>query len=162
MIEVLARGVAIGALAALGAGFWTGGAGQPVRLAGVLFCIGVIAYTINSSPQLRHAAGWTLPLFHFFALGGAGLFWLFIVTLFEDRPVSPLTLAPAWPADRDRRPRHRSQRPLQQGVWIVHNLVEVALSVHALYVIYAAGAAIWSRRAAACAARSWRRDALRR
>ncbi len=135
MIEVLARGVAIGALAALGAGLWTGGAGQPVRLAGVLFCIGVIAYTINSSPQLRHAAGGILPLFHFFALGGTGLFWLFIVALFEDRPVSALTLAPAFLMTAIGVIGIATTGALQQGVWVFHNVVEAAFSGHALYVI---------------------------
>lgn len=135
MIEVLARGVAIGALTALGAGLWTGGAGQPVRLAGALFCIGVIAYTINSSPQLRHAAGWTLPLFHFFALGGTGLFWLFIVALFEDRPVSALTLAPTLLLTGIGVLGIAATGPPQQGVWVFHNMVEAALSGHALYVV---------------------------
>jgi AraC-like DNA-binding protein len=134
LIEMLARGTAIGAMAAMGAGLWTGGAGQPARLAGALFCIGVIGYTLNSSPQALHAMGWLHWPIHFIALGGVGLFWLFIVALFEDQRVSPRTLAPwgvltvvglvaiNWGAQ-------------QRTLWIIHNLIEAAFSFHALYVV---------------------------
>jgi AraC-like DNA-binding protein len=135
VLETLFRGIAIGAIAATGAGLWSGGGRSPARLAGVLFCVGVIAYAINSSPQLSDAIGWALPLAHFIALGGAGLFWLFIVALFDDQPVAPRTLAPwalltalglvGWAApDTGGR-----------GVWIVHNLIEAGFAAHALYVI---------------------------
>jgi AraC-like DNA-binding protein/NADH:ubiquinone oxidoreductase subunit K len=133
ILDILSRGVAIGSIAAMGAGIWSGGAGRSARIAGVVFCAGVIAYVINSSPQLAHAVGLALAPLHFMSLGGAGLFWLFIVTLFEDRPISPQTLLP-WAlltmvgligmiAVRN------------QAVWVLHNLIEASFALHALVVI---------------------------
>lgn len=137
MLEIMSRGVAIGAMAALGFGLWAGRAGQPARLAGPLFSFSVLAYVINSSPLLTHAFGAALMIpIHFAALGGTGLFWLFIVALFEDRAVSPHTLIPwalltgigliGWFAPR----------PVQEPVWLIHNLVEAGFAAHALYLIW--------------------------
>jgi AraC-like DNA-binding protein len=141
-IEMVARGIAIGALAAMGAGFATGGVKSPARLAGVLFCIGTIGYTINSSPMLHEAMPWASIPAHFVSLGGAGLFWLFIVTLFEDRPVSPVTLAPWALLTVVGFIGIITPPSVRPAVWIAHNLVEAGLSLHALYVV----------------ARSWRGD----
>jgi AraC-like DNA-binding protein len=138
-LEMIARGIAIGALLAMAAGFVFAGLRQPTRLAGLLFTLGVIAYVLNSSPVIHDALGAARPLdlaVHFFSLGGGGLFWLFIVTLFEDRLVSPSNLAPwfiltvvgligiAIPA------QHRP------AIWIVHNLIEAGFAIHALFVVW--------------------------
>jgi AraC-like DNA-binding protein len=138
-LEMVARGIAIGALLAMAAGFALGGLRQSVRLGGFLFATSVIAYAINSSPVMHEALrsfqalDW---LIHFFALGGVGVFWLFIVTLFEDRSVTPIALAPwfvltgigllgiAKPTD---------ERPI---LWVVHNLIEVAIAAHALFIVW--------------------------
>jgi AraC-like DNA-binding protein len=134
-MELILRGVAIGALIATAAGLWRAGKGHSARLAGVLFSVSVLAYTLQSSAESRLAIGPVEPIVHFMALGGSGLFWLFILALFDDREVSPLTLAPfvgltllglfGWLGPRD----------LQPTVWIIHNLIEVGFAAHALFVI---------------------------
>lgn len=134
-LELILRGVAIGALIATAAGLWRAGKGHSARLAGVLFSVSVLAYALQSSAESRLAIGPLEPIVHFLALGGSGLFWLFIVTLFDDRDVSPATLAPfagltllglfGW----------LGPSSLQPSVWIVHNLIEVAFAAHALFVI---------------------------
>jgi AraC-like DNA-binding protein len=134
-MELILRGVAIGALIATAAGPWRAGKGHSARLAGVLFSVSVLAYTLQSSAESRLAIGPVEPIVHFMALGGSGLFWLFILALFDDREVSPLTLAPfvgltllglfGWLGPRD----------LQPTVWIIHNLIEVGFAAHALFVI---------------------------
>ncbi|MGH6949634.1 MAG: helix-turn-helix domain-containing protein [Vitreimonas sp.] len=134
-LELLLRGVAIGALVATAFGLWRGGAGQPARVARVLFAVSVAAYTLQSSPLARDAIAPIEAPIHFMALGGAGLFWLFIVTLFEDWRITPAALAPfvglsalglvGWLAPG------RAQPP----IWLVHNLIEVGLSAHALFVV---------------------------
>jgi AraC-like DNA-binding protein len=134
-LELILRGVAVGALIATAVGLWRGGKGHAARLAGVLFSLSVIAYTLQSSAFARAAVGPFEPVVHFMALGGSGLFWLFIMALFDDREVSPLTLAPfagltllglfGW----------LGPRGLQPGVWIIHNLIEVGFAAHALLVI---------------------------
>lgn len=134
-LELLLRGVAIGALVATMAGVWRGGKGHPARIAGVLFALSVIAYALQSSEHSRATMGTLEPIAHFLALGGSGLFWLFIVTLFDDRKISLPTLAPyggltllgliGWFGPRD----------MQPIVWIIHNLIEVGFAIHALVVI---------------------------
>ncbi len=135
-LEILARGIAIGALVAIASGLWSGGARQPARLAGLLFCAGVSAYVINSSPQLTSAFEPAMAPIHFAALGGAGLFWLFIVALFEDRAVSPRTLAPWALLTAIGLIGWLGPKPAREAVWLVHNLVEAGFAAHALYVIW--------------------------
>ncbi len=134
-LELILRGVAIGALVATAASLWRGGKGHSARLAGVLFSLSVIAYTLQSSAYSRAAIGPFEPVVHFMALGGSGLFWLFILALFDDREISPLTLSPfvgltllglfGW----------LGPQTLQPSVWILHNLIEVGFASHALFVI---------------------------
>ncbi len=134
-LELILRGLAVGALIATAVGLWRGGTGRSARVAGVFFSLSVIAYALQSSALSRAAIGPSEPLVHFMALGGSGLFWLFIIALFDDRDVSPATLAPfagltllglfGW----------LGPNSLQPSVWVVHNLIEVALAAHALFVI---------------------------
>jgi AraC-like DNA-binding protein len=134
-LELILRGAAIGALIATAFGLWRAGKGHAARLAGVMFSVSVLAYTLQSSAESRLAIGPIEPIVHFLALGGSGLFWLFIVALFDDREISATTLAPfagltalglfGWLGPRD----------LQPSFWIVHNLIEVTLAAHALFVI---------------------------
>ena len=141
-LEMLARGIAVGALVAMIAGLWSSGGGRSARLAGTLFCFGVIAYVLNSSPQLRNAVGWALPPIHFAAFGGVGLFWLFIVNLFEDRTISLRTLIPWALLTVVALVGASTSGQVQTIVWVTHNLVEAGFALHALFVI----------------ARSWRGD----
>lgn len=142
VLEVLVRGIAVGALAAMGFGFWRDGAGRPIRVAGILFCIGTAAYALNSCPLLIPALGWFIWPVHILAIVGGALFWLFIITLFEDRPLSPLLLAPVAVMMVIGLAALFSQPPLRRFMWIAHNTVQTGLAVHALFVI----------------ARSWRGD----
>lgn len=134
-LELMARGVAIGATATLGAGLWASQAGKSVRIAGALFSASVIAYAINSSPILVHAVGWVEPLIHFMALAGAGLFWMFIVALFEDRPLSWTLFAPWALLTGVGLLGMTIPTPQNSSIWVVHNLIEAALGAHALFVI---------------------------
>ena len=138
---LLLRGVAIGALAATLAALWRNG--QPsIRLAGLLLTLSAASYVLNSSAFTRDQLGpLTIPV-HFMALGGAGCFWLFIVTVFEDRPVSPLTLIPAGVLTALGLVGWLGRQGMSSPVWISHNLIEAGFAVHALVVI----------------ARSWRGD----
>lgn len=134
-LELILRGVAIGALVATMAGLWRGGKGHSARIAGVLFAISVIAYVLQSSAMSRAAIGPFEPVAHFLALGGSGLFWLFIVTLFDDREVSPLLLTPFAGLTLLGLIGWLGPAPIQPGVWIVHNLIEIGFAAHALLVI---------------------------
>lgn len=135
-LEVLLRGAAIGALIATGLAFARSNASASVRAAGLLFCVSVVAYVVNSSPTLRQCPpvlGWPLT---FLGLGGGGYFWLFVYTLFEDRRIAPLTLLPAAVLTVIGLAGIGVGPPSNAPIWIVHNLVEIALSLHAFFIIY--------------------------
>ena len=134
--ELVLRGMAIGALAANGVAFFRGGTNTSIRIAGTLFFASIIGYVINSSHFLHGSLGIYGWLPHLLALGGGGFFWLFVVTLFQDRPISAETLAPAAFLTALGFVGLTVGIPARQYVWIAHNLVEMALSFHALYVIY--------------------------
>ncbi|MBC7768357.1 MAG: AraC family transcriptional regulator [Phycisphaerales bacterium] len=135
------RGFAVGSLAAISAGLWRSGQAS-IRIAGLLLTVSAAAYVLNSAALTRDSLGIAEIPVHFFALGGAGCFWLFIVTLFEDRPISPLTLAPAGLLTAVGLAGWLGRQEMSSPVWIGHNLIEAALAIHALFVI----------------ARSWRGD----
>ncbi len=134
-LEVLTRGIAVGALTVMSFAFWRDGAGKPIRIAGVLFCIGTAAYALNSCQALIPALGWFIWPVHIFAMGGGALFWLFIITLFEDRPLSPLTLAPWGVMTAIGLVAMFSQSPTRNALWILHNVLQTLLALHALFVI---------------------------
>ncbi|MBY0564127.1 MAG: helix-turn-helix transcriptional regulator [Hyphomonadaceae bacterium] len=140
VLEMMARGVAIGALAAMAAGFARRQGSS--RLAGLLFAFSTIAYAINSSPQLINAIGPLSNVVHFASFGGTGLFWLLIVSVFEDRPVDWRTLSPWIGLTLLGLVGVLTPRPSANAIWIVHNLIEAGFAFHALYVV----------------ARSWRGD----
>lgn len=135
------RGMALGALAATAAALWRSGQ-TSIRIAGLLLTLSAAAYTLNSSAFTRDTLGFADVPVHIFALGGAGCFWLFIVTLFEDRPVSPMTLAPAGLLTALGLVGWLGRQEMSSPVWIGHNLIEAGFAIHALFVI----------------ARSWRGD----
>ncbi|HYD89673.1 MAG TPA: helix-turn-helix domain-containing protein [Vitreimonas sp.] len=142
VIELLLRGIAIGALAATAVGLWRGGHGQPARIAGVLLALGVAAYALQSSPAAHDAIRPIAPIVHFLALGGGGLFWLFVVTVFGDRQLTVWTLAPFLLLTALGLVGWLTPPPTDGPIWVVHNLIEGGLAAHALLVV----------------ARSWRGD----
>lgn len=142
VLDMVARGIAVGALAAMGAGYARESSRSHMRIAGVLFCIGTAAYALNSDPAIIATLGAARPLVHFLALGGAGLFWLLIVTLFEDRPFSWVSLGPWALLTVVGIAGITGPRSIQSPIWVTHNLIEAGFALHALYVT----------------ARSWRGD----
>ena len=135
VLEILLRGLALGALTATAAAFARSGASRAVRVGGVLFCGCVIAYAINSSATLRTAVGPVQPAFHILSLGGVGAFWLLIRALFEDRPLTRLALAPFAGLTALGLLAMAIPYSVQQGYWVAHNLAQVGLAGHALWTI---------------------------
>jgi AraC-like DNA-binding protein len=131
--ELIFRGIAIGALAAIAAGLWRGGAGRSVRWAGLLFCLGMSGYALNSSDLFRDQCGGFAWPAHIASLGGMGFFWLLVMTMFEDRPITPLMLGPAALLTAI---GFVGIALREEWVWIIHNLVEAAFAIHALFIVY--------------------------
>lgn len=136
IVELVARGVAIGALAASAIAFLRSGASASVRVAGLLFCLNAMAYALNSSPSIRAALSiWHYPVL-LISWGGGGYFWLFVLTLFEDRRISTLMLIPAAVLTGVGMIGFATPVPHKYAVWIVHNFIQIGLAVHALFIIY--------------------------
>jgi AraC-like DNA-binding protein len=134
VLELLARGAAIGAFLGLALALTRGGP-APARTSGVLFCLAAAAHTMTQWPGNESVFGFALAPIWVFSVMGAGLFWAFARDLFEDRRMGwrrfgPTLLllmigiggvtSPAWASP---------------AFWLAHNLVGAALAVHILVLI---------------------------
>lgn len=135
ILEILLRGVAIGALASTAISFGRSSASLAVRVSGSLFCTSVMAYALNSSWTIRPALGSVQPVLHVLALGGVGAFWLLVRALFEDRPLTLAAIAPFAGLTALGLVAMTMPVSIQQGFWIAHNLAQVGLAAHALWTI---------------------------
>lgn len=133
--DLVLRGVAIGALIAIAVGLWRGASGASQRVSGVLLCLGGGAYALNSSELLHEAVGPWFLLVVLFASSGVGLFWLFLLTLFEDRPITAPMLIPA--AVLALIVYAALAAPPAARPWLLglHHVVQAGLILHALFVI---------------------------
>lgn len=135
LLELLLRGIAIGSLAATGAGLMRTGTSLAIRLVAGGFVMATVAYVLNSSPEVRAALGSGLWFINFLGLAGGGWLWLFIVTLFEDRKLTASSFAPVVLLTIVGLAGWREPGALRNGIWIAHNLIEIGLGLHALTVI---------------------------
>ena len=72
---------------------WRSGVGRDVRIAAPVLCLSVAAWVVTEATPLWAAVHHLYPLL-VLAMPAAGLFWLFILVVFEDRRITPATLAP--------------------------------------------------------------------
>ncbi len=136
VLELLARGAAIGAFLGLALALMRG-APAPARTSGALFCLAAAAHTLTQWPGDTDIFGFALAPVWVLSAMGAGLFWAFARDLFEDtrldwRRFSPALLlllaavageaGPVWS---------------RQAFWLAHNLITAALAIHILVLIAA-------------------------
>lgn len=134
-LELLLRGFAVGGLAVTAIGLWLSGVGRNARIAGLMFCISIMAYLLANvrltfQPFQAVAIGLSLA-----SAPVVGCIWLFILVVFEDRPIRPLILAPAAAMVGLSGMGLMSQCRPELWVWPVRDAMSVLLSLHALYVI---------------------------
>ena len=130
--DIFLRGIAIGCLLATGAALARAATNPHARIAGVLFALSTAAYALNSSQTLLGLLAPAIPFIWTLSVMGAGLAWLFLIVLFEDRRIGPRTLAPAGAQLVLGLIGMAAPPQLQAPVWISYNLVAVALGLHAL------------------------------
>ena len=131
MLELLARGAAVGAFVGLALLMARGL--TPARLTGALFCLAAAAHTLTQLPQSAAALGWAWPPIWALSVMGAGLFWAFVLELFEDR--STLT-APALLLLLLGLVGALAPPSIARTFWLLHNVASGALVVHALFVVW--------------------------
>jgi AraC-like DNA-binding protein len=103
--------------------------------AGALFALSAAAFAVHSGGAETDALRPLLPLIWLLAASGVGYFWLFGLSLFEDSEfhfwrLIPIALLGGVSAIGSSLPPDKAA-----GVWIVHNLIEVGLVAHLLFII---------------------------
>ncbi len=134
-VELLLRGIAVGAQLAIAIAVTRKTENAALRWATVMFFLSNICFTLNVFRPLR-------PIFEPFTyaiwliqIGGAGYFWLFVVTLFEDRRPALLGWLPAIVLTLLGALGTYGGMFSRALVWGLHNAIGVLLAAHALFVV---------------------------
>lgn len=136
VLELLARGIAVGAFLGLALAL-TRGASGPARLSGVLFCLAAAAHTLTQWPGPATLFGFAMAPIWTFSAMGAGFFWAFARDLFEDTPSDWRRFVPALILLVVAAGANTSPATLSPLFWLAHNLIGAGLVVHILVLIAA-------------------------
>jgi AraC-like DNA-binding protein len=134
ILDLFVRGAAAGAMAALALAVGRSAVSRQARVVTLLMALSTIAWLITESRPLAHAFGDT-QLLVAVSYPVGGLFWLFILTVFADRPLRPLMLAPPVFLVAAGVVMNGAPSPLSNGWWIAFNGLSGLLALHAGYVI---------------------------
>ncbi len=140
-LDLLVRGMGVGAMLILGISSWRSATGRDARFASLFAGVSVAAWIATESDRVCGLFGHDV-LFLIPAYPVAGAFWLFIAVVFADMRVSALTLAPSALLFVTGLVMTLSPPQISEPLWAVRNLAGAALSGHGIYMV----------------ARSWRGD----
>lgn len=136
ILELLLRGVAIGAMLCTALALVGARPLIPARWTGALFAVASAAFTLNSGgPETRLMTPIIFPIW-LLSTGGTAYFWMFGMALFEDsrftldRWIPPVVMTLVGVSGA------LVPEPANRGVWVVHNLLEMALVLHIVSVIW--------------------------
>ena len=134
LIDLFLRGIAVGAVAVLGFGLAGAGVSRTVRWVSGLTSLSIICWLICESPVLWRLFG-AFEALNMPALAVAGMFWLFVRTLFDDRPVTAGSWTPAAALFFSGPVWMFLSPAAQDWLWAARNLFSGALAIHAGVVI---------------------------
>jgi AraC-like DNA-binding protein len=120
---------------ATAAGMSRGAQPGAARWTGAVFCLSVAGFAVHSGGAESRALGPLLAVASLLSGAGTGYFWLFAVTLFDDRRFDWSRLAPIVVLTAVAAVGWSLPRATANGLWIVHNLLEVVLVAHVFAVI---------------------------
>jgi AraC-like DNA-binding protein len=136
ILELLLRGAAVGGFVGLAITIARGGFAR-ARWTGMLFCLAAASHALTQLPALAPAFGLAWAPIWLLSVSGAGLFWVFAIELFEDRPRFELQrLAPAAVLAAIGLMRFAVSAEAAKGLWLAHNLVGAVLMAHVLFVVF--------------------------
>lgn len=137
ILELLARGGAVGALAGVAIVMLRGPL-TPARITGVLFCLGAAGHTLTQFAPVIEALGPAALLVGAFSAMGAGLFWAFATELFGDqRRLELARLAPALLLLMIAVAAGvAGEGAVRNILLLAHNIVGGALMIHVLIVVW--------------------------
>jgi AraC-like DNA-binding protein len=125
----------VGALLVLWLSVWRSNINRDARIATSLLAVGLIGWLICESRLLWGALG-DAYLFAAIAWPAAGLFWLFVATVFEERRVTPLTLLPSALLLVSGAVMNLSAQPAFDVIWSARNIFGGLLALHAgLFIV---------------------------
>lgn len=128
------RGIGVGAILVVGLNFLRGGVSRHARWATVLASCSISAWLITEAHSLWAAFGFN-ELILLVAHPVAGLFWLFVLTVFEDRPLSLARFGPAILLLAAGLLTELTHGALRDGLWAGRNVVGALLTLHAALVV---------------------------
>lgn len=135
IVDMFVRGIAVGAVAVMGLSVWRSGVNREVQAVTVATTLSVIAWLITESHGLWSALGNPYVMMVLAYPVGA-LFWLLVVTVFEDRRLNAANLAPAALLFVTGFICDGLPDPARQWLWAARNLFSGGLCLHAMYVIW--------------------------
>ncbi|OYY78004.1 MAG: hypothetical protein B7Y43_08735 [Sphingomonas sp. 28-62-20] len=139
ILDLLFRGMAVGAQLGLGISLARSADNRALRIATLLFVISNIGFTLNGFHPIGRIIGPAQVLLWLIQIGGAGYFWLFAVTLFEDRQLTAMSVAPSAALTLIGLFGEYGPRITAPAIWGVHNIFGLLLALHALVVIIRSG-----------------------
>jgi AraC-like DNA-binding protein len=140
--ELGVRTFAAGVLVAWAAGLALSDAPRRARMVGALFCLSAVGYAFNEHGATRALIGPLAGPLWLMSVAAVAWFWLFVRTLFEDRPADGRAFAVPAALTATGLLGWFGPDVAKPGVWIMHHVAELAISGHAAWL----------------AARSWRAD----
>ncbi|WP_334164318.1 AraC family transcriptional regulator [Phenylobacterium sp.] len=134
LVSAFVHGLAAGLTLIVMVGILRSGLRREVKVAATLFSLAVVGWMIDESYPLKMALGAPGPVY-VAACAVAGLFWLFVLVVFADMKVTPLTLAPAAALLVAGLVMGAVEPPLRDWLWWTRNAVSALLAIHAGSVI---------------------------
>jgi AraC-like DNA-binding protein len=134
LIDMFVRGMAAGAAILLVLAVWRSAIDLQPRIVTLFFGLGAVAWLITESQPLWDAMG-TSYLILSFAYPMGGVFWLFVLSVFADRPVTWLTLTPAAVLFVSGVAMGLAPQPWADWIWVGRNLFGGVLILHAGLVV---------------------------
>lgn len=129
LIDMFVRGVACGATLLLMVAVWRSAVDRHARVATALFGVGMIAWLITESDPLWGALGHA-DLILLLAYPMSGFFWLFVLAVFADRPITWRSMAPGALLFVSGVIMTASSQPWSTWLWTARNLFGGVLILH--------------------------------
>jgi AraC-like DNA-binding protein len=134
LLDMFIRGVGCGAMTLLVIAVWRSAVDLHARVTSLLFGLGMIAWLITESNPLWEAMGRPfVVLLAAYPMGG--FFWLFVLAVFADRPISWRNLAPPGLLLATGLAMAVATKPWTDWLWTGRNLFGGLLILHAGLVV---------------------------
>lgn len=135
LIDMFVRGIAAGGMAVIGLCFLVSRAEPKVRLVTGLLSLSIVLWLIAESETLSRVFCSFSILITLPSYPVAGLFWMFAMVVFDDRPLMPAHWVPTFVLLVVYGVRHLLPASQDTWVWATGNVLSGALSAHVVFVI---------------------------